>query len=172
MTITRRFARGGFTPIVLPNGAAWHFREMGEQRQIVMVLTHELLPCSPSADLFGCSRRRGVRIRFRGNSRYVICHATLFDIRLFSHTVFHHCFSISSPFIGAILGSFLRALPVCLEWCGDGGRGGGGGVWLGGLRQCGEMQDYYPSNRATNRTEILFHLSTPVGIAFIAKGLF
>src|SRR5882757_9125996 len=124
---------------------------MGEQRQIGMALTHELLPCSPPAGLFGCSRRRGVRIRFRGNSRYVICHTTLFDIRIFSHTVFHHCFSIGSPFIVAILRSFLRALSVCFEWCGGGSRGGGGRVWLGSLRKCGEMQDCYPSERATNQ---------------------
>ena len=135
-----------------------------------MVLTHELIPRSRPADLSGCGRWRGVRLRFRGNSRHIICHATLFDIRILSYTVFHHCFSISSPFIVAILRRFLRAWSVCFEWCGDGSRGGGGRVWLGSLRKCGEMRDHYPSKRATNRTKTLFHLSTPVGIVFIAKG--
>jgi len=33
------------------------------------------------------------------------------------------------------------------------------------------MQDCYPSKRATNPTKVLFHLSTPVGIACTAKSL-
>jgi hypothetical protein len=156
-----------------PNGGAWHFCDMGEhatKRQVGMVLTHELILRSRPADLFGCGRRSGIRLRFRGNSRYVIFHATLFNIRIFSHTLFHHCFSISSPFILAILLNFLRALSVCFERWGDGSRGGTRRFWLGSLRKCCEMQDCYPSKRATNRTKMLFHLSTPVGIAFIAKG--
>jgi hypothetical protein len=123
------------------------------------------------ADLFGCSRRSGIRLRFRGNSRYVICHATLLDIRLFSHIVFHHFFLIGSPFIVAILHGFLRALSVWLEWCGDGRRGGGGRGRLGRLRKCTKMQDCYPSKRVTNQTKVPFHLSAPVGIACIAKSL-
>jgi hypothetical protein len=132
-------------------------------------MPRELLLSSNGKDLFGCGRRSGIRLRFRGNSRYVIFHAALFDIRLFSHTVFHHCFSIGSPFIVAILRSFLRALSVCFEWCGDGSRGDGGRVWLGRLRKCAKMQDCYPSKRATNQTKVLFHLSTRVGIACTAK---
>jgi hypothetical protein len=169
MTLLGAWGVAASPSLSCPNGGAWHFCEMGEQRQIGMVLTHELLPCSPSADLFGRSRRRGVRIRFRGNSRYVICHATLFDIRIFRHTVFHHCFSISSPFIGAIFGSFLRVLSVCLS----GAEMSAGAVEFGlvvsaNAVKCGTI---IPANRA-NRTEIRFHLSTPVGIAFIAKGFF
>jgi hypothetical protein len=83
--------------------------------------------------------------------------------------MFHHCFLIASPFIIAILRSFLRALPVCFEWCGDGSRGRGGRVWLRSLRNCAKMQDCYPSKRATDQTKVLFHLSTPVGIVCTAK---
>src|SRR5258706_12268161 len=132
-----------------------------------MRLSHTVL--QRPADLFGCGRRSVIRLRFRRNSRYVIFHATLLDIRLFSHTAFHHCFLIGSPFIIAILRSFLRALSVCFEWCGDGSRGRGGRVWLGSLGKCAKMQDCYPSKRATNQTRVLFHPSTPVGIVCTAK---
>ena len=119
----------------------------------------ELIRLGPTG-LFGCGRPSGVRIRFRGNSRCVICHATLCDIRIFSHTIFRHCFLISSPFIVAILRGFLRASSVCFERCGDGSRGGR--VWLGILRTCGEVQGCQPSKRATNETKMIFHLSNPV----------
>jgi len=122
-------------------------------------LPHKLLLPWRPANLFGRGRRSDIRLRFRGNSRYVICHAALVDIRLFSHIVFHHFFLIGSPFIVAILRGFLRALSVRFEWCGDGSRRGG--VWLGRLRICTKMRDCDPGKRATKQTNVLFHLSAP-----------
>ena len=119
---------------------------------------------SGSADLFGCGRRSGIGLRFR-NSRHVISYAALFDIRVFSHIAFHHCFLIGSPFSLAILHNSLRALSVCFECCGRGGRGAGGGRWRAGFRKCTALQDCYPSKRATDQAKVLFHLSTPVGIS-------
>ena len=58
--------------------------------------------------------------------RHVICQAALFDVRLFSHIVLHHCYLIDSPLFLAILFGFF--LPVCFYRCRDYRPGGGGRV--------------------------------------------
>lgn len=61
--------------------------------------------------------------------------------------------------------SFVRLFLVVRRWQ----QGGGGRVWLGGLRKCAKMQDCYPGKRATNHQTMLFHLPTPIGIGCVAK---
>src|SRR5438477_1412473 len=67
----------------------------------------ELIPCSTPTKRslvvrgsVGSSGRSGV---LRGNNRYVVFHATLFDITIFSHIAFHHRFLAGFPFVFALL---------------------------------------------------------------------
>src|SRR5262249_56026017 len=78
-----------------------------------------------------------------------------------------HCLLIGCRFRLAILQNCLRALSVCLEWCGQGG--GGGRVWRASFSKFTALQDCYPGKRATDQTKVLFHLSTPLALLVLRR---